>query len=53
MKIKNFFSGLGEKMVDNTEGIVIGGYITMIGVYVVYMIGLTYAVITGKFTPRV
>ena len=51
-KIKNFFSGIGEKLVDHSDEVTIGGYALMIVTYMIYMIALTYAVFTGKFTPK-
>ena len=51
-KIKNFIKGIGEKLVDHMDEVTVGGYVLMIGMYIVYMIGLTYAVCTGKFMPK-
>ena len=52
-KVKNFFGKIGEKLVDHIDEVAVGGYVLMIVTYVIYMIGLIYAIFTGKFTPRV
>ena len=51
-KIKNFFKNIGEKMVDHEEEVMMGGYVALIGTYIIYMIVLAVGLWTGRFTQK-